>query len=245
MCIRDSVYMHDSDPNIFILNAFGDLRLTGEMQYYGMSIRGRIRQNMPHLKDRMPLDEFYVWSSGFPLGGVPATWTWKSLKRKHFSVGANLERQAHTIADMINGDEVFGLTGLFNMHPSLSPNAPKPPVQTLAAIWALENEMRPLDATWFGYWEAAEYVTTNPADDIATAGFVAAGRRFLLHVVNLRAEARDVVVRMEKPTGLAEASLTITGRVMGEGSRAEGAKGAVRVHLAPNSFARVMLQADR
>ena len=86
---------------------------------------------------------------------------------------------------------------------------------------------------------------TEPSDDVATAGFVAAGRKVLLHVVNLRAEARDVVVRMEEATGLAQAPLKITGRVMGEGSRAEGAKGAVRVHLAPNSFARVMLRADK
>lgn len=236
------VYLHDSDPNLFILNAFGDLRLTGEMQYYSMATGHRIRSKMPDLCDRMPLDEFYVWSSGFPLGGVPATWTWKSLDRKHFSVGADLERQAHTIADMIDGHELFALTGLFNMHPSLSPNSPRSPLETLAAIWALENEMRPLSPIWFGYWDAARYIRPAPTDGVAAAGFVAPGRKVLLHVVNLRSEARDVVAQLQDATALAHTPLRITGHVMGTGSSAEAGEGLVRVRVTPNSFARVMLE---
>jgi len=236
------VYMHDSDPSLFMLNAFGDLRLTGEMQYYRMATEHRVRYNLPDLRDRMPLDEFYVWSSGFPLGGVPATWTWKALDRKHFSVGANLERQAHTIGDLIDGHELFALTGLFNMYPSLSPNAPRPPIETVAAIWALENEMRPLAPSWFGYWEATRYVRLEPVADVAVAGFVALGQQALLHIANLRAEARDIVARLQDATGLARARLEITGQVTGAGSGATAGEGAVSVRLAPNSFVRVMLR---
>ena len=237
------IYMHDSDPNIFILNAFGDLRLTGEMQYYAAAQHVEVRSRLPHLKDRMPLDRYFVWSSGFPLGGVAAKWCWKPPTQQT-SVGAAVIRQKFLRPEILSDAEMIGLGGLFDMHISMSPTHRdnKLPVEKTVAIWKLEDDIKRQSPRWFGYWDADRHVRLTPGQDVAAAGFVVHGERCLLHVANLLAEKRVVSVEFLSATGMANRPLELAGQVAAEGCSVAAEKGGVQVSLAPNSFVRFMVR---
>jgi len=237
------VYMHDSDPNIFMFSCFGDLRLTGEMQYYAAACREQVRAALPHLRDRMPLNKFFVWSSGAPLGGVAAKWCWKE-PTKPYSVGARTIRESRTVSDVLNNTEALALAGLFDMHLCLAPkgrhNAEV--VDATVAAWALEDRIKERNPLWFGWWDASRYLRADPGDDVATSGFLAPGRSLLAHVANLRAETRSVTVSLLAPTGLAESALTVDGQVCPDGCTVRAGAGELTVALAPNSYVRVMVR---
>jgi len=238
------VFLHDSEPNIFMFCAFADMRLSGEMQYYCAVARGEVRPLRPALKDRMPPTKFYAWTSGHALGNMPTYWCAKSPWAHSYSVGAGKVMSSYRVGDILHPEEIFTLGGLFNCHPMI---APKFRVRDSAwdevlRFWRLEGDIQAGGATWIGYWDAGQYLRLTPSRDVFASLYLAPGKRVLLHVANVSAEQRDVSIEMLPATGLEGSSLVVAAQVNGAKSAVRGSRvGRVSVSLAPNSFVRAMV----
>ena len=163
-------------------------------------------------------------------------------------MGSGTIRQKYSIREILSDTETFTLAGLVNMHPSLPPTSRSNaiPATMNLAIWKLEDEIKRKGPMWFGYWDADRYVKLSPrADDVAVAGFLLPGREALLRVANLRHTKKELSVALLGPTGLADKTLVLMGRVCGEEDGADPGQGALRMRLSGNSFIRVMMRAGQ
>lgn len=244
--LRDDgiVYMHDSEPVIFPLNDFADLRLAGEMQLYAALARGEVRPLRPALRDRMTVERFTAWSSGQPLGDVPTTWTWKPPFAKSYSVGQGKERSSCRVEDIFSRNELQGLVGLAGGH-ILSP--PRFVVQhstydSTVATWQLEASAEVDSMTWTPHWESTRYVRLEPDDDLASAGWRAPGKRLLWHVINL---SDKLVVTRLVPTaasGLDGGDVHVVSGIAGDDSSWENSESGPLLRLGANSYLRLLLE---
>ena len=238
------VFFHDSEPNLFMFCGFADLRLSGEMQYYSAVARGEVRPLRPALRDRMSVDKFFAWTSGYALGNMPTYWCAKSPWSKSYSVGAGKAKSSYRVGEILHPEEMFALCGLFNMSPQMAAiyRSRDPAYARVVHLWRLEDEINRERGEWFGFWDAGRWLRVSPGDDLAAAGFVAPGRAVLLHVANLGAEIRVASVRLGPATGLQGKGLVMPDHVFGTGSSAGVEGGELRVTLAAGSFVRVMLR---
>ncbi len=239
------VFFHDSEPNLFPFCGFADMRLSGEMQYYAAAARGEVSPLHPDLKERMPLDRYFAWTSGHVLGGMPTYWCWKHPHSKSYSVGAGKALVTYRAGEVLSTEELFTLGGLFNVHLNCAPpdfRARDSVYRRVLPFWNLEQEFQEHDAPWFGYWQAAKYLKLEPKADLAAAGYLLRGQKLLLHVANLRAEPREVTVRMLAPSGLNGQALSITEQLAEAGSSATICPVGLHIRLRPNSYLRVAVR---
>lgn len=240
------VLFHDSEPNLAMLNAFADMRLCGEMQYFAAVARKKVLPLVPDLEERMPLDSYYVWTSGHLLGNIPSYWIVKPPMTKTYSVGAGTASSSSRVSDILTPDETFALSTVCGTSLLCSPEfrGNWSPAPRMFRLWQLEKPLLDQGAIRFGYWQAAKYFQVRPPKHTAVGGLVVPGRAALLTVANLKAHAATIEVAMNPESGLGGRELSARMEMAGGSAWVESRADTIRLHLSSNAHAVIFVQRE-